>query len=111
LRILAVALEQRTDAERGEVRTYFRTQVSTEARALSDQIAALRQKQAELDKLIPTAMVMQEMATPRDTFLLIRGQYDRKGDKVTPGVPEHIATFPKDAPLNRLGLARWLVEP
>ena len=111
IQILAIVPEQRTEAERGEVRTYYRTQVSTEARAFSEQIAALRQKQAELDKLIPTAMVMQEMTTPRDTFLLIRGQYDKKGDKVTPGVPEHIAPFPNDAPLNRLGLARWLVDP
>ncbi len=111
VRLLAVAPEKRDDALRGELRTYYRTQVVPEGRRLLEQLAGLRQSQAELDKLIPTAMVMQEMATPRDTFMLIRGQYDKKGDKVTPGVPEHIAPFSKDAPLNRLGLAQWLVGP
>jgi hypothetical protein len=109
--ILAVAPESRTEPQRSELRTYYRTQVSTEARKLSEQIAALRQGQAELDKLIPTAMVMQEMPTPRDTFMLIRGQYDKKGEKVGPGVPEQIAPLANDAPLNRLGLGNWLVSP
>ncbi len=36
-------------------------------------------------------MVMQEMAKPRDTFLLVRGQYDKQGEKVTPGVPAALA--------------------
>src|SRR5262249_51238801 len=75
-KILAIAPEQRTDAQRGELRTYYRTQVSTETHKLVEQVAALRQSQAELDKLIPTAMVMQEMASPRETFMLVRGQYD-----------------------------------
>ena len=30
-------------------------------------------------------MVMQEMPKPRDTFMLVRGQYDKKGEKVTAG--------------------------
>ena len=82
-KILAVAPEKRDDPQRGELRTYFRTQVAPEGRRLSEQLAGLRQGQAELDKLIPTAMIMQEMPTPRDTFMLIRGQYDKKGEKVT----------------------------
>ncbi len=110
-KVLAVAPGSRNDMQKNELRTYFRTQVSSEGHGLVEQIAALRQAQTDLDKLIPTAMVMQEMPTPRDTFLLIRGQYDKKGEKVTPGVPEHIAAFPKEAPLNRLGLAQWLVGP
>jgi hypothetical protein len=110
-KILATVSEQRTELQRGELRTYYRTQVSPAARRLVDQVAGLRQSQGELDKLIPTAMVMQEMASPRETFMLVRGQYDKKGDKVGPGVPEHIAPFPKDAAPNRLGLAEWLVGP
>jgi hypothetical protein len=56
-------------------------------------------------------MVMEEMPTPRDTFILIRGEYDKHGEKVTPGVPGSLSPFPSDAPNNRLGLARWLVDP
>ena len=38
-----------------------------------------------MEKSVPDAMVMQEMAKPRDTFMLVRGQYDKKGEKVTAG--------------------------
>ena len=51
------------------------------------------------------------MAQPRDTFLLMRGEYDRKGEKVEPGAPAILPPWPKDAPKNRLGLAKWLLDP
>ena len=108
---LAIPPESRTDMQKNELRAYYRTQVSAEGQGVVAQLAARRQAQADLDKVIPTAMVMQEMPTPRDTFLLVRGQYDKKGERVTAGVPEQIAGFPKEAPLNRLGLAQWLVGP
>ena len=58
-----------------------------------------------------STMVMEEMAKPRETHLLMRGDYDRKGERVTPAVPASLPPLPKDAPANRLGLARWLVDP
>ncbi|GIW96174.1 MAG: hypothetical protein KatS3mg110_4215 [Pirellulaceae bacterium] len=56
-------------------------------------------------------MIMREMASPRTTHILIRGQYDKPGDVVQPGVPRVLPPLPADAPLNRLGLAYWLVSP
>ncbi len=56
-------------------------------------------------------MVMKEMPKPRDTFILKRGQYDQPGEKVTPDVPPAILPMAPDNPRNRLGLARWLVDP
>ncbi len=58
-----------------------------------------------------STMVMEEMAKPRATHLLLRGDYDRKGERVTPSVPASLPPLPKDVPANRLGLARWLVDP
>jgi hypothetical protein len=56
---------------------------------------------------------MGEMATPRETFVLKRGQYQLpdKAQKVEPGVPACLPPLASDAPHNRLGLARWLVAP
>ena len=34
------------------------------------------------DDSLPTTMVMEEMPTPRDTHILLRGEYDKKGPKV-----------------------------
>ena len=56
-------------------------------------------------------MVMQESPHPRDTFLLVRGAYDKPGEKVTQGLPAVLPPLPDGAPNNRLGLARWLVSP
>jgi hypothetical protein len=69
-----------------------------------------REKEHFLDSL-PTVMVMQERETPRDTFVLIRGAYDKPGEKVTPGVPTVLPPLPRGAANNRLGFARWLIDP
>jgi Protein of unknown function (DUF1553) len=56
-------------------------------------------------------MIMAEMKKPRDTFVLVRGDYRNQTEKVQPGVPAMLPPLPKDAPLNRLTLANWLVDP
>ena len=55
---------------------------------------------------------MGERAIPRETFVLMRGQYNRadKQQRVTADVPACLPPLPDDAPANRLGLARWLVD-
>jgi mono/diheme cytochrome c family protein len=78
-------------------------------RQLADRLSALHKTYTDLERRLPSTMVMQEMSKPRDTFMLVRGQYDKHGEKVTPGVPERLP--PAGAPANRLGLARWLVDP
>ena len=55
-------------------------------------------------------MVMAELPKPRETFVLVRGQYDKKGEKVGPATPVSLPPLPATAPRNRLGLAGWLVD-
>ena len=89
---------------------------------LSASNAEFAKQRAELDRLrtewlavrrsAPLMMVMQEMATPRETHVLLRGAYNAPGDKVEPAVPEALlGSWPADAPKNRLGLAQWLTQP
>jgi len=78
------------------------------------QLAALKTVREERSKLvdgIPEIMVMREMKRRRQTYLLIRGAYDKRGPKVEPESPAIFPPFPKDAPRNRLGLAKWLTDP
>ena len=75
------------------------------------RLKELRTEKEKLQKSIPTAMVMAEMNKPRETFLLGRGQHDNPKEKVLPGVPTFLLPLPKQAPLNRLTLAKWLVNP
>ena len=44
-------------------------------------------------------------------YVLFRGDYDKRRDKVLPETPAVLPPFPKDAPRNRLGFARWLLLP
>ncbi len=73
---------------------------------------ALARQKEEYEKAIPSVMVMEEMAKPRPTYLLKRGQYDQpdKSRTLQPGTPACMPGPPADAPHNRLGLARWLVS-
>src|SRR6266446_3313804 len=48
------------------------------------QLVELRKEKDKLEKSITTTMVMAEMSKPRDAFVLGRGQYDNKGEKVAP---------------------------
>ena len=60
---------------------------------------------------LPEVMAMRELPTPRPTFVLARGAYDAPTERVTPGTPRAIGDFPSNLPQNRLGLARWLLNP
>jgi hypothetical protein len=65
-----------------------------------------------------TVMVMHELAEPRDTFVLRRGQYNMPdpSQRVVPAVPAALYARKQSSrnqshPRNRLELARWLVSP
>lgn len=52
-------------------------------------------------------MVMEEMETPRKTYVLGRGAYDNPQQEVSPNTPEAVLSF-KGYDKNRKGLAEWL---
>jgi hypothetical protein len=75
------------------------------------ELDRLKKERAALEKRVPSTMVMEEMPKPRDTFVLVRGQYDKHGARVTAALPAFLPPLPPGQPANRLGLARWLVAP
>ena len=80
-------------------------------REMTDRLLSLYEEEHRLIEPIDEIMVMEEMKTPRTTYLLNRGAYDQPVEEVKPGTPEIILAFDEDLPQNRLGLARWLVDP
>ncbi|MFO0045003.1 MAG: DUF1549 domain-containing protein, partial [Armatimonadota bacterium] len=58
----------------------------------------------------PRTLIAEELPKPRETYVLRRGEYTLKGDKVERGVPAALGSIPKGAPMNRLGLAKWLTS-
>jgi len=56
-------------------------------------------------------MVMRDLPQPKMAYVLQRGDYDKRGTPVEPDTPAALPPFPAGQPRNRLGLARWLVDP
>jgi hypothetical protein len=98
------------DAQR--VREYFLTYAApAEMKKAFAEVNELKKRRDKLNKEILNVMVMDEMPKRRDTFILARGDYRNKTEKVEPGVPSVLPPLPTGAPLNRLTLAKWLVDP
>ncbi len=109
--ILSGVSGKRSKDESERVRNYFLTHAAPAAlQNLYAELSILRKEKENLDNAIPTVMVMSEMEKPRETFVLGRGDYRNKTDKVSPGVPTVLSPLPQGAPANRLGLAKWLVS-
>ena len=108
---LALGPESRTPDQQQQINSYYRDRHAPEWAAASARLATLEQEKQQLVEQAPQSLVMEDMAEPRQAYLLIRGEYDNRGDPVDPGVPAALPPMPEGAPVNRLGLARWLVDP
>ncbi|MBY0374159.1 MAG: DUF1553 domain-containing protein [Bryobacteraceae bacterium] len=108
---LALPAAKRSKDQEAALRDYFLAHgAPAEMRALQAELKKLRAEKSDLDWEIETSMVMAEAAKPRDTYVLARGDYRNKTEKVTPAVPAALPPLPSGAPANRLGLAQWLVS-
>ena len=106
------AAAERSGAERFELHSYFIENIAPEdVRAAAERQAGFREQKEKLERNFPTVMVMAESPVPKSTFLLARGAYDHPGEKVSPGIPAILPPLPSGAPNNRLGFARWLIDP
>jgi hypothetical protein len=112
-RIIRIPAAERSRSQQEQLTRIFQESFATELRAAKDAVARLRQEKADLEKRIPTVMVMEDLPNQRETFVLKRGRYEMpdKSQKVEPNVPGCLPPLPAGAPRNRLGLARWLVDP
>jgi hypothetical protein len=75
---------------------------------------SIQQRQRDLEALdlsIPVTLVMVEAQEPRPTHVLLRGAYDRKGERVEPASPRLLPPMSQSQRPDRLALARWLVSP
>jgi hypothetical protein len=112
----SVPPDKRTPAQNETLRKFYLTTVCRETRP--DFEAIVKQKD-EFDKQAKTieakvvkTLVMADLPTPRESHVMIRGQYTKPGELVTPATP---AVFPPLKPASeratRLDLAKWLVAP
>jgi hypothetical protein len=106
---LAVSRDQRSKDQQEALRTFYREKVDGPIKRAEAAREAARKSLADLRRELPTAMVMKE-GPPRDAFVLIRGEYDKRGEKVAPGLPAFLPPLPEGSKPDRLGLARWTIS-
>lgn len=108
-RWLNLPANQRTAKQQESLNDRFRSSAPM-FEATRNQMDKLR---AELKSLnIVTALVMGEQKSYErpSTFLRERGNFMNKGPQVFAATPAVLHPLPDNAPANRLGLARWLVD-
>lgn len=105
---VAIPKDQRTAEQQAAIFTYWRTTVP-DFKAANEQIEALWQQWPTGS----TSLTLQQRMNPRDTRLLKRGDFLKPDKSVQPGVPavlHPLAQTDNSKELNRLTLARWLVD-
>lgn len=102
---------KRSAAQKKELSEYFRATGSHGVKKAEAEVAKAKKALENFQTQVPTTMVMRERETPRDAFILKRGEYDKPGDKVGRALPAVLPPLPAGLPNDRLGLARWLMSP
>ena len=99
-----------------KLRAYYLQNVCADTRTelggLAAEVAAVRKEREAFEATIPGTFVFADMGKPRDSFVMVRGQYDKPGEKVEPGTPAFLPPLKKADPAGRatrLDLAQWLV--
>jgi mono/diheme cytochrome c family protein len=106
---LATRPEHRCPVQAGALAQHHRT-IDPEWNRLNTELTRRARKAPKLpDRAIPT---LAENPKPPETHVLIRGDFLRKGDAVSPGTPAVLQTMPASGKVpDRLDLARWLTDP
>ena len=93
---------------------FFRSVHPRSKRLIEKQIAADVELQKKIEKVTaaaPTTLIWKEKQEPVEAFVLNRGEYDQKGEKVVRATPQSLPAFNETFSNDRLGLANWLVSP
>ncbi len=110
-------VEKWSKKEAEQIRTFWLSKIYAGNRDLllpfEEEKAPLEKEKSAIEKKIPITFVMADMPKQRDSFVMIRGAYDKPGEKVTRAVPAIFPPLPpkpKDRDYNRLDFANWLVS-
>ena len=113
--ILATPANQRSEGDMKVLLARFLGGEDKEFKKLTDAHQKIVKQEADLNKKPVTSMIMQDNPANkmRMTYILDRGAYDspKKDEVIKPGIPAALPPLPADAPANRLGLAKWIVDP
>jgi mono/diheme cytochrome c family protein len=109
--LAAKPAKQRTPAEEDELFQAWLPTGDDVYRKASARLTRLEKEEKAIRSRGTVAHVMHEKAEPATAYVLFRGDYDKRRDAVKPDTPHALPPMPADLPHNRLGFARWLLQP
>ncbi len=97
---------------RDALHLYFLLHHDDAYRGLADKMLAYAKERRAIRKRGAITHVMQERDDQKPfANILYRGMYDQPRDRVEPNTPSVLPPMPASLARNRLGLAKWLVDP
>lgn len=109
--LIAIPADKRSDAQKKSLLDYYLNNEDKAYQASVAQVSSLETEKNTLQSKYPITHVQQEkMDAMPVANILYRGAYDQKREEVKADVFGALNPMPKDAPKNRLGLAKWLVD-
>ncbi len=90
---------------------YYFEQIHPEYNTLMYEQAAMQAVFADIYAVSHVSLISKEQDGEPHAFILDRGEYDKRLDRVTANVPSALGSLGEDVPKNRLGLAKWIIDP
>lgn len=109
---LTTAEADRTPEQRDTLFHHFLATEDKPYMELSQKRADLEAEKTAIQARSPITHVQKEREGQMPmAHILMRGEYDNKGDQVDADTPAVLHPMREGAPKNRLGLAEWIVDP
>ena len=119
--ILERVADKRSPEQKVELEKFFKANVDSPLKQAELAVVSAKKSRDDLAAKTPSVMIMKE-GPPREAFILIRGEYDKRGEKVGAALPAALSPFAprkdelsrsesRQSPLTRLDLAKWIVSP
>ena len=107
--LLTKPAEKRTPQETDELFNWWLVSQDSKYKDLANEHRKLQAEEATIKSRGTVAHISVEKKTPPEAYILKRGDYDKRGEKVGANTPSALPPF-KDLPQNRLGFAQWLLK-
>lgn len=108
--------QPRSPEELAQIRAYYLQEVCQSTRddfsSSHEELIIVRKDKTDFDSAIPSTFVFRDLPQPRESFVMIRGEYNQPGEKVEPATPAVLPPLHQAGErATRLDLANWLVAP
>jgi hypothetical protein len=109
--LFAKAADKRTPQEIKELFDWWLVVNDESYRDLRKLSSPLVREEAQIRGRGAVTLIMKERDQPAEAYVLYRGEYDKRRDKVSAHSPSALPPMAAELQPNRLGFAKWLLSP